>query len=334
VDDDGEDEIVMVSFESNSGYDEGVIHIFDAHTHELKWSSPLILRDWMGVRSVKIGDVDDDGETEFVITTANVYGGVIRVYNGSTRAIEAESATYDGLYFTDIEIADIDGDGQTEIIAGQGKEHTGATGIYLIVFNGVTLAEEWRSTSLSTGWGQVADILVKDVDGDGNLEIICSVGSAYPSDSNTIYAYDGVTHQLDWLTSAAAATLETADLDADGTIEILLGKQDGSVDIYSGADFSYSATVSLPLFTPINSLLVRDIDQDGNDEWLIGSDGKMSVFSGSDYSLLWQSEYLGKEPGKYNHLLAKDIDNDGAMEVVFGSAVKIYQLEVDGTAQR
>jgi hypothetical protein len=35
VDDDGKDEIVMVSFESESGYDEGIIYIFDALTHEL-----------------------------------------------------------------------------------------------------------------------------------------------------------------------------------------------------------------------------------------------------------------------------------------------------------
>jgi hypothetical protein len=333
VDDDGADEIVMVSFGSNAGYDEGIIHIFDAQTHALEWSSPLNLMDWMGVRSVKIGDVDDDGETEFVVTTAYTYGGIIRVYSGSTHTLEQESTPQDGLYFTDIEIADVDGDGQTEIIAGQGKEHTGATGIYLTVFNGATLAEEWKSVSLASGWDPVTDLEISDVDGDGNLEILCSIGSLYQSyaNNNKIYVYDGVTHQLDWLTEVPAATIETADLDADGTMEILLARKDGSVDVYSGTDFSYISTVSLPLLSFITAFQISDIDQDGVNEWLVGSEGKISIYSASDFSLLWQSGYLGTEPGKFNHLVSKDIDKDGKNELIFGTADKLYQFEASAS---
>ena len=39
VDDDGDTEIVMVSFESESGYADEVIHIFNGKTHEMEWQS-------------------------------------------------------------------------------------------------------------------------------------------------------------------------------------------------------------------------------------------------------------------------------------------------------
>ena len=128
LDGDGRKEIVMVSFESNSGYDSGVIHIFDAVTHSLKWQHMLDNMDWMGVRSVKIGDVDGDRKKEFIVATGDIYDGVIQVYNGATHELKKQSAGYDGNYFTTMAVGDVDNDGKIEIVAGQGMEHTGAPG--------------------------------------------------------------------------------------------------------------------------------------------------------------------------------------------------------------
>ncbi len=84
VDDDGGQEIVMVSYRSNSGYDDGSIHIFDAATHVLEWQSTDLpgIYDVYGVHAVEIADVDDDGQTEFVISTDNWYNGIIQIFNG------------------------------------------------------------------------------------------------------------------------------------------------------------------------------------------------------------------------------------------------------------
>ena len=168
VDDDGENEIVMASFESNSGYADGVISIFDATTHELEWQSTDLpnIDTWHGINSVRIADVDNDGETEFVIATSDLHDGLVQVYNGRTHMLEGQSANYDHFdVFTAVEVADVDGDGTTEII--------GAVGPYLVVLNGVTLAEEWKSTSLSDRWVPLPILILPILIMTGTWRCLC-----------------------------------------------------------------------------------------------------------------------------------------------------------------
>lgn len=321
VDDDGQEEIVMVSFESNSGYDQGIIHIFNADTHALEWSGPVTHTDWMGVRSVRIGDVDDDGQTEFVITTGDIYDGIIQIYNGKDHTLERESAGYDGNFFTSIEIGDIDNDGKTEIVAGQGREHTGADGVHIIVFDGTTLAEEWKSISLSTSWGGISDIELADTDGDGNIEIIAAYGD------NRVSVYDGVTHQLDWLGEVEARSVGTNDIDGDGVVELLVGKVDGSIDIYDGANFNLENSFFLPYRSSIEALKVVDLEQDGSSELLISNNNQLFVYGASSFDLLWRSDDLGSSLGWYNQIAVGNIDADSKTEVVIGSNVGLFQFD-------
>ena len=126
LDGDGKNEIAMVSFGSNSGYDEGVIHVFDAQTHALKWQTLLGIPDWMGVRSVKDQEMSIMmAIQEMVVTSAKIYDGVIQVWDGKTQSLKRQSAGYNGNFFTALAIGDADSDGRTEIVAGQGREHTG-----------------------------------------------------------------------------------------------------------------------------------------------------------------------------------------------------------------
>jgi hypothetical protein len=277
--------------------------------------------DWMGVRSVKIGDVDDDGETEFVVTTAYIYDGIIRIYNGRTHLLERESSGYNGNYFSALAIGDVDNDGRTEIVAGQGREHTGAEGVYLIVFDGATATEEWRSVDLGTYWGNVYDIELADVDNDSNPEIIASI------EAGQVYVYDGVTHQLDWLYGLSAYSLEVFDADADGQNEILIGKSDGVVDVYDGATFALESSYAL-VGEAILSLLVDDIDQNGDYEWLVSTTTKFSVFDGDTKDMLWKDSNLGDSIANFNHINSQDIDSDGKKEIVFGASYALYQFEV------
>ncbi|GLI39917.1 VCBS repeat-containing protein [Geobacter hydrogenophilus] len=316
VDGDGDDEIVMVSFESESGYGEGIIHIFDARTHTLEYREKLGLMDWMGVRSVRIGDVDGDGNNEFVVTTANLYDGFIRVYNGVTRAVKYDSARYSGNYFTALAIADVDNDGEKEIIAGQGREHTGAQGTYLIVFDGKTLQEKWRSVDLGTYWGAVRDIKVADIDGDGNQELIAALG-------NQLVVYDGVTHNLKFLGNQSAVALEVTD----GSTEILVGRGDGKIDVIDGVTFAVKKTVPTSSNTQIDALQAVDLTGDGAPEWLITHGGMMEIMEGNTETLKWTSPNLATNLGLFNHLVIRDTDRDGRADVFVGDNAGLYHFE-------
>lgn len=113
-------------------------------------------------------------------------------------------------------VYDIDNDGQLEVIGGQDREHTGATGVYVRVFDGSTGTHEWRTTNL-TYWGGVYDIDAGNFDKDDNPEILFSVtdGSAY--------IYDGVTQTQEWQSSIDYVTaVAGVDVDQDNVIELLV----------------------------------------------------------------------------------------------------------------
>lgn len=318
VDDDGEDEIVMVSFESDSGYAEGVIHIFNARTKVMEYQEKLGIMDWMGVRSVKIGDVDDDGKTEFVVTTGNIYDGVIRVYDGAAHTLKQQSAGYNGNFFSALAIGDVDGDGKTEIVAGQGREHTGATGTCLVVFDGATLQEKWRSVDLGSSWGGVYDLELADLDGNGHQDIIASV-----PDISRLVVYDGVNHDLKQMIAHPARAVAVTDMDGDGALELLAGRPDGKIDVIAGATFIVKQTLFSFGKTPVDALRVVDLDGDGAREWLLASGGILTALDGQ--GLKWRSQDLGGSLGLYNHLEVKDCDGDGKPEIYVGAIATLYQ---------
>ena len=324
VDDDGQNEIVMVSFESNSNYDDGIIQIFDAQSHALEWRSadlPNIIA-WSGVNSIKIGNVDGDSATEFVIATADTYSGVIQIYNGPTHTLERSSAEYNGTSFTKLAFGDVDNDGQIEIVAGQNWLTTGASGVHVVVFDGSTAAQEWQSSTLGDS-SEVTDIVLNDIDNDGNIEIISST-------DGYVYAFDGVTHQIDWLEEVESNALAVHDLNVDGQPDILLGRSTGDIAVYSfnNAAFALINTLYPTVVQSINALGVDDFDQDGSIEILIGGDDGLVIYNDNVDEIEWSSGKLGSNLGRYNHLVSRDMDGDGHKEIVIGSESSFVSFRV------
>lgn len=324
VDDDGQAEIVMASYQSNSGYNDGVIKIFDGSTHDLEWQLTDLpnISTWSGVNSVRIGDVDQDGTTEFVLATANLYDGLIQIYNGRTHTLERQSTSTSGASFTAMEIGDVDGDAQAEIVIGQMIEHSGATGVHVIVYDGATAVVEWQSIGLDTA--EVYDIDLADIDGDSHIEIIAS------AKGGPVYIFDGTTHIMDKLITTNAYSLTHADLDQDGTQSIYVGRSDGTIDQYNGKTYSLENSTSFAS-GPILCLSLVDINLDTIPEWLICASNRLSVYSATIPSgtnpQIWQSVDLGASLGNYNQVPVGQIDQDINLEVVLGSMLSLYQFE-------
>ena len=323
LDGDGREEIVMVSSESKNGHGDGVIHEFDASTKELKWRNEDLpdIRTWSGVSSVKIGDVNGDGEMDYVLATAHLYNGLVQIYDGKTHQLQRQSISYFGQSFSALALGDVDGDGRMEIVVGTKREHTGATGVHIIVFDGATLEEKWKSEDLGVYWGGVYDLKLADVDGDGRKDILVSLPGG------RVYAFDGETHQMIWFAPLEAWALEVADVTGDGKPEILVGLDRGEIQVYRGADFFLLNTARINSACTIGALRVDDVDQDGDAEWLIGSGGRLTILA-ADGSLKWRSGYLGQKLGWGNHLISRDIDGDGRKDIVLGSQIGLYQFKV------
>ncbi|GFE61942.1 FG-GAP-like repeat-containing protein [Geobacter sp. AOG2] len=321
VDNDGTDDIVMVSNSSFSSISGGIINVFNAVTHALKYQVALGEYDWMGNhRAVSIGDVDGDGSAEIVVSSSYTYDGFVSIYDGATGTLKRQSARYNGSFFSAVTTGDVDNDGKVEVVAGTGIATSEATGMYLIAFDGVTMQEKWRSVDLGgSSWG-VYSIKVADLDKDGHPDIILTMTD------KSLIVYDGVTHVQKKLITTPARALEVADVDGDGFPEVLVGRDKGYIDVYDGVTFAVKKVVFTYGTTSIDALRIADLKGDGNQEWLVASNGVLSILDAQG-GLKWRSSSLGTNLGKNNSIAVKDVNGNGRQDIFIGSDPVLYQFE-------
>ncbi|AIY67475.1 FG-GAP-like repeat-containing protein [Pseudoalteromonas piratica] len=226
VDNDGETEIVAVSFESNSGYDDGVIYIFDAKTKALEWQSAENLFNgnaWTGVHDLTVADVDNDGKNEIIVGTDRLYDGVVYVIDGEKGSVEYSKVLDSGSPIYSVTTADIDNDGEVEIIAAGGKEHTGSPGKYIYILNGKDGELEKKSPILSTGWDDIKHIEVFDQTKDGLLDVVAV-------SNGVIKVYDVANDKI--TSSFTSSVVDISFGIFDENIQLIALHQDGAIYSY------------------------------------------------------------------------------------------------------
>lgn len=321
VDADGQQEIVVASFESNSGYDDGIISIYDATTHALEWQSEENMFGGYaltGIHALKIGDVDDDNEMEIVVGTDRLYNGALYIINGITHDIE-QSYYYDnGAPIYSIAIADVDNDDHMEIVAGGGREHTGAPGVFIYVIDGATGVVEWHSISLGDYWSEIYSLAVGDIDNDGVPEIV--------GVNDSIFVFDGISHQQWQSTFDGCYGLDLYDTDNDGIKEIIVGTENGNIVAIDGQTFIEELSVPVSS-SPITSIRAYDFKRDGNIEISFTSADSLWIYSIVSSSVLWKSYLSGSPAGEYNNLIVADIDSDERTEIITGTNYTVVEFE-------
>jgi uncharacterized repeat protein (TIGR01451 family) len=327
VDGDGRQEIVMIPF-SNS--QQNLIYIYDAETHALEWQSgPLQPANgvyWNRLESLRLDDVDADGRLDIVVATS--YNGHILAYDGRTHTLKWQSGQPTSDAFNALAIADVDGDGSVEVIGSQYN-----TNGYLVILDGATGQEEWR-TGTHSGWGGAKNIVVDDVDQDGNPDILFSM-------AGVAFMYDGVTRQKTWQSGSTISLVSSADVDGLPGPELLLGTDEGVLMVLDGKTRATKRTVTIST-SALTALRLSDMDQDDLPELFITSKNYLYVYDPASWSKIWQSDWLSSLVADRNDLVVRDIDGDQIDEVVFGTSEAIvefkfnqppYALEVQASQQ-
>lgn len=194
-----------------------------------------------------------------------------------------------------------------------------------------------------TGW--YSSPAVADLDGDGTIEVIAS---AY-----TVFVLDGATGGVEWSVKSGHDRDEpgadnvgrtwpgivVADVDADGSLEIVTAHGGGYVSVYDGDGYFQSGWPKRPTTSELRGLSVDDLDGDGTMEIVVtaarGSRTNTWVYE-HDGSLRagWPqlSNDSGYAWGVYNDNVAiGDIDGDDIGEIVVPSDVHyICAYETDG----
>jgi hypothetical protein len=175
----------------------GVIHVYEERGDAFAevWLSRYLEG---AVSGLVVADVNDDELEEIVVFTDR---GRIHYFDTERYNILWSNPPGEYEQLTAQLVVDIDDDPQPELVFCANSR--------LVIYDGRDRFEEWRSDqdNLTT-----TDILVADVDGDGDDELVLNDG----------YVFDARSHTLEWQSpDSFGERLAALDLDDDGILELI-----------------------------------------------------------------------------------------------------------------
>jgi hypothetical protein len=324
---DGRPAFLFTSFASDSGYNDGRYFVHGAVNKQLRYvSSPPTGLNWTGLVRVAVANVDADPQLEVLVGTSYLYQGILICYDGLTHAEQWRAPVEEGLSIWSLQVADVDADGQLEAVIGTRREHTGAPGVFVYAINASTGAQEWRSPSVTGGFGALSLLRLAQVDTDPALEILVA------EYEGRLFMFDGITHGLTQLFPDGVTALDTQPRrGGGGRSDVVVGTTDGDLfTIRPGRPAAWVARYG----AQIDGLDVRDLNGDGIPDYVFAVADVVSIVDGRDGRTLWQSERLAGDSffssvGVNDSLLVADIDLDGRPEIMVNTGrvgVDIYEV--------
>jgi hypothetical protein len=284
LDGDGRAEIVLASSESDSGYAGGRILVFDDLFRLRGVSSPVGGNlSLTGIHDLQLADVDADGKPEILVAADRLYDGLIEVYDydAGFHLSWTNASLPVGAPFHSVAAADVDNDGTVEIVGGGGREHTGAAGVFVYVYDYATASEEWHSLQMGSFWDAVSGLTLADVNRDGVREIVGMVKGG------DLYVFDGGSKELQAILPGQFTTVQT--LDGPGGPLLMLGDQNGQLVFagYFGGDYRVLSRTRVAA-DPIDGLT---LGSDRTALW-VGSGGRLRLLTSA--GVVWTSPSYGQ----------------------------------------
>lgn len=229
--------------------------------------------------------------------------------------------------------ADLNFDGATDIFClGGGGDAT----LYYSAAGNVLQSPVYMLTAVGSMASSMAQAQLKDVTGDDKPDLLLADSR---TNSFFVYPHDGsrgflpaVAYPYPEEDDLWPGTIEVADLDGDGSNEVIVAKPCNqpcsSILIYSRGSNGYLyVSKRLPTYDNPFAVLVTDIDQDGQKDLLVGHHGWHAVgrYMGSAQGL-FMTELLSsvETQGGSNRYATGDLNHDGYTDlVVVGFSVQV-----------
>lgn len=329
-DQDGKKEILWASGSGTGGYHH--LTTIDLARRQIEWSSKNVTGPFLGF---DFGDVDADGKPEILFAsqgTDGAFGGAdwfvsdARTFNPE---YESEPIADGQAGFVRMVSANVDSDPQREVFLTTGGGVFGA----LVAFDGKTHAQEWRRDL--TAFGVLRTLAIADVDRDGRLELVASVGAAQgPADGLFVYVFDALTGNIEWRSPSLSPQvfsglypLRIAQLDDDPQPEIVVLESGGAIRVLDAVKRSVEAETG---YLGVTAFDLRDLDGDGKAEIVAAVGGDLSVLDPQTGRL---DAPLAAYPGVATSLRTLDLDGDGGVDFLLTSDKRARAIGGAGGAE-
>ena len=269
------------------------VHKFFLGKYHLIGFNPWIFRNGGGNPDCLIGDYDNDGKNELIMSGGPIVEGAeipeIVIYEWRfgrlVKEAEWDDPGVDGYVFY-AGIGDADDDGKNEIVCGNANK--------VIVLDWVPENQAFDATVIKTthGWeGYPFANIIEDSDQDGKNEIHVS----YFGPKITIFEWnDGsyeVKYEKEWPGEGLLIeALDVGDVDDDGIPEVCAGTDIIHILQWNGETYEEEALID-ETFGDLAVLCIGDCDNDGKNEINAGS---VIVDDGEDF-MSWVFKYGWEE---------------------------------------
>lgn len=306
------------------GINDGAGRFTDGSTNQLPLSE--------SGRSIALGDIDGDGDLDLV------YGRTDQVFeapnlllrNNGSGAFEDVTATQmpannDGTFA--VVLGDVDGDGDLDLICGNSTLYSGAQNRFYLN-DGTGTFSDATASHMPIDNEATYDLVIGDVDNDGDLDLICGNGGNLSVDrQDRLYLNNGsgvfadVTATQMPVDSEGTTSLAFCDIDSDGDLDLICAGKDRLYVNDGAGTFTDATSTQLPTIHHQGSCIaIGDVDGDSDPDILFGGRSVNLLFlndgSGTFILAPWAQLPTGRITS--SAIALSDIDLDGDLDVVIG----------------
>lgn len=296
-----------------------------------------------------LGDVDGDADLDLFVPFAS---GQDRLFlnDGDGMFTNATAASLPPLagWSHHAAFGDVDGDGDLDlVVAGNSGLRTQGSQNRLLLNDGSGVFTDGTATRLPGDQDKTSAVAVFDVDGDGDVDLVCgnTVSGLGATTRNRLYLNDGSGSFRDVSATQLPAVnsetyvLRVGDLEGDGDLDFVVvnSLREGALQVHvndGGGRFSVLPAASVPTASGSgSSLLLFDLEGDGDLDVVAAVGSTLHVLV-NDGALRFIDERAARLPAATtNAFHAADFDRDGDVDLCGAHAGEMRLLVNDGTGR-